>query len=183
MLQIVVPAGEFFDERTERFIQSNGVILQLEHSLLSVSKWESKWKKPWLSKEDNKTPEENLDYIRCMTINKNVDPLAYYCISPEDMERITQYIYDDMTATTFYSYKKTIEEANDVITSEIIYYWMVAANIPFEAEKWHLNRLITLIRVCSHNNNPNKEKLTKADIYARNKAWNAARRKATGSKG
>lgn len=181
MLQIVVQPGEFFDEKNQRFITINGQILRLEHSLVSISKWEAKWKKPFLSKEE-KTVDEFIDYIKCMTISQNVNPLTYYCLSEQNLKDITSYIEDDMTATTISSSDNRRSFSKEVITSELIYYWMTVANIPFECEKWHLNRLLTLIQVCSIKNNPGG-KMSKKETLARNKALNDARRKSLGSKG
>lgn len=174
MLQIVVDGNEFFDEVTEEFVKVKSRKLTLEHSLLSLSKWEAKWKKPFLS-DKNHSPEEFLDYIRCMTVTQNVDPLLYKCLSRKNLEDIKDYITDSHTATTIYSnapqggHKRTI-------TSELIYYWMVANNIPSDYEKWHLNRLLTLIRICSIENNPNKKKMSKSAIHNQNRQLNAARR-------
>lgn len=177
MLQIYVEGNEFFDEDKNEFVQIKGRQLTLEHSLLSLSKWEAKWKKPFLtdSDKDDKTPEENLDYIRCMTITQNVDPLLYKCLSKKNIEDIKEYIHDPHTATTIRS-TKSQSNRHRIITSELIYYWMVANNIPTEYEKWHLNRLLTLIRICAIENNPDKKKMSRREIYEQNRQLNAARR-------
>lgn len=177
MLSIVVPSGEFWDEKNERFINFPGQTLQLEHSLVSVSKWESKWHKPFLSQTD-KTDEETLDYVRCMTLTQNVKPEAYLCLSPENIAQINRYIEDPMTATTFSDNTgdNRPKRRREFITAELIYYWMIAQNIPFECQKWHLNKLLTLIRVCSVKNQPEK-KMSKAQIAKQYSALNAARRK------
>lgn len=180
MLYINVPAGEFWDERNECFINFPGQTLQLEHSLVSLSKWESKWHKPFLSK-DSKTEEETIDYIRCMTLTQNVKPEAYLCLSPSNFAEINKYIEDPMTATTF-GEDKDSKRRREIITAEIIYYWMIAQNIPFECQKWHLNKLLTLIRVCSIKNQPEK-KMSKAQIAKQNAALNAARRKRLNTRG
>jgi len=172
MLQITIPATELWNEIANEFVQKKEQVLQLEHSLVSLSKWESKWCKPFLSRTP-KTYEETIDYIRCMTINQNVDFDIYNGITNDIMNQVSQYIEAPMTATTFSNEKKVIN--NDIITAEIIYYWMVALNIPFECQKWHLNRLLTLINVCNIKNQP-KKKTSKRDIYSRNAALNAARR-------
>lgn len=179
MLRIVVPSAELFDERTNRFVQIQGRELQLEHSLVSVSKWESKWKKPFLGLTA-KTREETLDYIRCMTITQNVDPNVYFGITPQNIKAVNDYIEDSMTATTF---KKTSKGGGrQIITSEIIYYWMVSLNIPMECQKWHLNRLLALIRVCDEKNKPGK-KMSRRDVISQNRALNQARRARSGSRG
>ena len=155
-----VPKVEYFDNIKQEFItiearHIDAVYLKLEHSLMSLSKWESKWKKPFLSKQP-KTQAEMLDYIRCMTVNQNVNPLAYDSLTIEHMKRIHDYMEDSMTATTFRE-EEGKRPNRSVTTAEVIYYEMTALNIPFECEKWHLNRLMTLIRVCSIKNAPPKK--------------------------
>ena len=180
MLRITIPAIELWDENKEEFINTKEQTLQLEHSLVSLSKWESKWNKPFLSK-DTKTEEEELDYIKCMTITQNVDPNVYKFIPLNIREEIKEYINAPMTATWF-SEDKNTKNSSEQITSELIYYWMVAQNIPFECEKWHLNRLITLIKICNIKSQPPK-KMGKKAIMSRNAALNAARRKQLNTKG
>lgn len=180
MLVITIPAVEMFDERTQEFISTKEQTLQLEHSLVSLSKWESKWCKAFLSK-DEKSLEETIDYIKCMTITQNVDPNVYSRLSRSNIEEINNYISAPMTATTFYG--DTQKGSNkETVTSELIYYWMISLNIPMECQKWHLNRLLTLIRVCNIKNSPPK-KMSKREIMSRNAALNAARRKQLNSKG
>lgn len=174
MLKITIPATELFDEKTQTFITVKEQPLTLEHSLLSLSKWESKWHKPFLGKEA-KTFEQQLDYIRCMTITQNVDPSAYYALTQEQLKKIDDYIQDPMTATWFND-KNQPKNGKEVITAEIIYYWMKSLQIPFDCEKWHLNRLLTFIRVCNIKDAPEK-KMSKREIYSRNRALNDARRK------
>lgn len=181
MLRITIAAGnELWDEKKEEFIYPKSVSLQLEHSLVSLSKWESQWHKPFLEKRD-KTVEETVDYIRCMTLTQNVDSAVYGFITNEIIDQVSAYIDNPMTATWF-SNKKKGTNGGEVVTAEIIYYWMVALNIPFECQKWHLNRLLTLIEVCNIKNAP-PEKLSQREIAKRNAALNAARRKALKSKG
>lgn len=179
MLTIVVPEREFFDDEKNTFIYSKETTLQLEHSLVSLSKWEAKWNKPFLSSDD-KTDEEILDYIRCMTVTQNVDKSVYYRLSRENINKINEYINLPMTATTFSD--KNGSRNKEVITAEIVYYWMIALNIPFECQKWHLNRLLTLIKVCTIKNTPPK-KMSKKEIMNRNRALNASRKKALGTRG
>ena len=181
MLTITVPISpEGWDEEKQEFVEPKSQTLQLEHSLVSLSKWESKRQKPFYSKKDMSN-EETLDYIKCMTLTKNVDPDVYNHLTQENIKTILDYIGNPMTATTFG--KETNSGNNrEVITSELIYYWMIASNIPFECQKWHLNRLITLIRVCSIKNAPPKKR-SKRDIMSRNAALNAARRKQFNSNG
>ena len=181
MLQIVIPAVEYWDDEKQEFVQlPKEQKLRLEHSLVSISKWESKWCKPFLSNEA-KTPEETIDYIRCMTLTQNVDPKVYDFLTNENMEQVKAYIEAPMTATWF---PKSHPSKNngEQVTNELIYYWMVAYNIPSEYEKWHLNRLLTLIRVCNVKNQPSK-KMSRRDVMSQNRALNAARRKQLNSKG
>jgi len=180
MLQITIPAVELWDERKQEFITTKEQTLQLEHSLVSISKWESKWCKPFLSKQE-KTFEETLDYIKCMTITPNVDPEVYNYLTNENIEEINNYINAPMTAT-YFSDDKTVKPSREQITAELIYYWMIALNIPFECQYWHLNRLLTLIKVCNIKNQPPK-KMSKKEIMRRNAALNAARRKRLNTKG
>ena len=181
MLRITVPATELWDETANSFIPVEEQTLQLEHSLVSLSKWESKWHKPFFSKEE-KTNEETLDYIKCMTITQNVKPIVYQCLTQDNVLAINSYIEDPMTATTFYNSQDKRKINGEQITAELIYYWMIASSIPFECQKWHLNRLITLIRVCSVKSQPPKkmDKRTLANDYAK---MNAARRAKYNSKG
>ena len=178
MLNIVVPDQEFFNEETQEFFTLKGQTLQLEHSLVSLSKWESKWNKPFLSKNE-KTLKETIDYIRCMTITQNVKPYIYDMLTNENILDINKYIDSPMTATTF---NVNNTPSREIVTSEIIYYWMISLNIPLECQKWHLNRLLTLIRVCNLKNAPSK-KMSKKEIMSRNAALNAARRKKLNTKG
>jgi hypothetical protein len=180
MLQLTIPAIEQWNEQEQEFIQTKGQTLQLEHSLVSLSKWESKWNKPFLTK-DNKTYEETLDYIKCMTITSNVDPKVYYGLTPENIQQINDYIGAPMTATTFKE-NKTGKGGREVVTSELIYYWMIALNIPFECQKWHLNRLLTLIRVCNIKNEPPK-KMSKRQTASHYAQLNAARRQQFNTRG
>lgn len=181
MLRIVVPMSpEGWDEKKQEFVEPKVQVLQLEHSLVSLSKWESKWCKPFLTK-DNKTYEETIDYIKFMTLTQNVKPEVYDYITQENMQEINAYIDAPMTATTF-SEDKNGKRSREIVTSELIYYWMIALNIPFECQKWHLNRLLTLIRVCNIKNAPPK-KMSKHEIASRNAALNAARRKQLNTKG
>ena len=181
MLQITVPVSpEGWDEKKQEFIEPKVQILQLEHSLISLSKWESKWCKPFLSTTE-KTSEETMDYIKCMTITQNVDPDVYNHLTAKNIEEINNYIYAPMTATTF-SEDRNGKSNREIITSELVYYWMVALQIPFECQKWHLNRLLTLVRICNVKNQPPK-KMSKRDVMSRNAALNAARRKQLNTNG
>lgn len=180
MLYLTVKGRELYDSENNRFIDVKTQTIQLEHSLVSISKWEAKWKKPFLS---NKTMsvEETVDYIRCMTITQNVNPYLYFCIDDDNVKEVTAYVYDPMTATWFSKdEKKSPNRA--VYTSEVIYWQMITLGIPFECQKWHLNRLLTLIRVCNEKNAPPK-KLSGRELSNSNRALNAARRKKHNSRG
>lgn len=181
MLQVLVPLGsEQWDEKTEEFIEPEYFPLELEHSLVSLSKWESKWRKPFLSKKE-KTVAETMDYIKCMTVTENVDPHIYDYLTSGNISDIMAYIGESMTATTF-SDDKNAKTNREIVTAELVYYWMIALQIPFECQYWHLNKLLTLIRVCNIKNQPPK-KMSKRDVMNRNAALNAARRKQLNSKG
>lgn len=179
MLKITIPETDLFDEVTEEFIHVKEQTLQLEHSLVSLSKWESKWCKSFLFTKE-KTLEETLDYIKCMTLTQNVSPYVYRCLTRENIQAINDYISAPMTATYFSDDKSG--RGREIVTSELIYYWMIALSIPFECQKWHLNRLLTLIRVCNIKNQPPK-KMSRSAIMSRNAALNAARRKQLGTHG
>lgn len=179
MLKITIPNSDAYNEDTGEFILIKGGDICLEHSLVSIAKWESKWHKPFLSKEP-KTQEETIDYFKCMCITPNVDENIFYSLSQENANKINKYLTDPMTATTFSD--KNSKKSNEIITSEIIYYAMVAYNIPFECQKWHINRLLTLIKVCAEKNKPEK-KMSQKELISRNKELNAARRKALNTRG
>lgn len=185
MLTIKIPPHEekdIWDDKIQEFVHIDGFkgcTLNLEHSLISISKWEAKWHVPFLS--DKKTEEQTLHYIKCMTINQGIIPdNAYDYLTPENIQDISEYINDPMTATTVNNING--EKSHEIITSELVYYWMVALNIPFECEKWHFNRLLQLVAVCNAKNTPPK-KMSRNEIMARNKALNAARRAKYNSKG
>ncbi len=180
MFQLVIKGKESFNETTGEFVYTKDHVLQLEHSLVSISKWESKWRKPFLSKEQ-KSIEEIIDYFRCMTLTQNVDPKVFDSLTVDNMNEINAYIESPMTATIIPEIGNN-RRNTETITSELIYYWMISYQIPFECQKWHLNRLLTLIRVCSVKNTPPK-KQSKRDLMSRNAALNAARKKQLNTKG
>lgn len=174
MLQIIVPAQEMWDEKNERIVAVKEQKLQLEHSLVSISKWESKWHKPFLSNKEM-SMEESLDYYRCMTITQNVNPLVYACLTSKNYAEINSYISDSYSATTFRDKPKP-GRGREIITSELVYYWMISYGIPFKCETWNFNRLMTLIRICEIKNRPPKKR-SQRDIISSYAAENAARRK------
>lgn len=180
MLQVIIPASEQWDELKQEFIYTKEKTLQLEHSLISISKWESRWCKSFFSKQD-KTYEETIDYIKCMTLTPNVNSDVYTCITNDNIKQINDYISAPMTAT-YFSNNGENKSNRETITSELIYYWMIALNIPFECQKWHINRLLTLVQICNIKNKPPK-KMNKREIMNRNAALNASRRKQLNTKG
>ena len=196
-LEIVIPAKEIYNDKTEEFLNIPGATLRLEHSLVSLLKWEQKHKKPYLKKsekdKDDKTPEEVLDYVKCMTINrKDVPDEVYKFLTPIELGKINAYITDPMTATSFnvntgdQGKQAGRPRKQEQITAELIYYWMFSYRIPLEWEKRHLNTLLTLIRVFSIKDSDASgkgNKMSKRDILSQNRALNAARRQALNSKG
>lgn len=175
MIKVTIPAAEFFDESTYKFFTTKETTIALEHSLVSISKWESETEKPFIGKE--LTPEETELYVKCMTITQNVDPLIYSAIPATVMKQISDYINRKQTATWFRDDGQK-RGPKRVVTSELIYYWMIQCGIPWECEKWHINRLLTLIRVCQEENKPNKQL-----SYKERAALNAARKKKFHTKG
>lgn len=180
MLTLNIPETEYYDEDRDEFVTIKSQVLHLEHSLISVSKWESKWKVPFLSAEE-KTHMQILDYISCMAVGP-FDSRVLRALTAEQIDSINSYINDSMTATWFSDKEKRAINKKQVITSEVIYYDMIALQIPFECQKWHLNRLLTLIRVCQEKNKPPK-KISKRELRNRNAALNAARRAQYGTNG
>ncbi len=180
MLSITVKGTEFFDEKSGEFHTTKDQVLNLEHSLISLSKWEGKYHKPFIGKGPE-NEEEMLDYVRCMTITQNVEPYVYRNLSSDNIMDIKKYMEDPMTATWF-SDKRNPKTRQKTVTAELIYYWMFRLNIPIQFEKWHLNRLLTLIRLCNLEDAP-KKKMKPKDIYKQNAELNRMRREQTHSNG
>lgn len=183
MIEIEVAQTRLFDEETNIVTNVPATKLRLEHSLVSISKWEAKYKKPFISDkpEHAKTKEETIEYIKFMTLTQNVDPNVYLALSPKNIQDIADYIDDPMTASFVYDDGKK-KGPKEQITSELIYWWMTSLQIPWEAQKWHLNRLMMLIRIGSVKSQP-EEKKSKSEILARNRALNEARKKKYNTKG
>ena len=179
MLTITIPSYELFNDVTQEFISENERVIHLEHSLLSISEWESRWNKPFLSNME-KTSNEIIDYVRCMTLTEGVPETAYLYIDNEQYKLINDYIAAPMTATTISEPPGKV--SREIMTSELLYYYMIAANIPFECERWHLNRLLTLIRICSIKSQPEKKRPIN-EVMKSNAALNAARKKQFNTKG
>lgn len=178
MLQLQIHGGRLFNEQTEEFVVVKPATIRLEHSLISIQKWESKWHKSYLSLDHPRA--EVLDYVRCMAIDSNVDPNFPLALTPLEIIQIKQYMDDPMTATTFSSLKRE-RPKKKTITAEVIYYWMTLFDIPFECAKWHINQLLTLIKVCSIESHP--PKMSKKEAGAQRSALNRARRAKMGSSG
>lgn len=180
MLKIVVPGVEMFNDETREFTTVGDVVIELEHSLVSLSKWESEFEKPFLGKE-TKTTEEVLAYIKAMTLTPNVSEEIYEKLSEDNIASVHQYIDAKMSGTTFYEVQPEAKN-QETVTAELIYYWMIVFQIPFECDRWHLNRLFTLIRVCNVKQSKPK-KMSRAELAARNRELNARRKAELGTKG
>jgi hypothetical protein len=179
VLRIKVVVAEGYDETSERFLEPETIVIELEHSLLSVSKWESKWEVPFLDTND-KTNEQVLDYIRMMNLGPDLPEDIFSKFTPENFDTINGYINAKMTATWFRENQEP--KSREVITAELIYYWMISLGIPFQFEERHLNQLLTLIKVCNIKNAPSK-KMTSQQAGQRARELNAQRKAAMGTKG
>lgn len=179
MLRLKVVTSEGFDESLGKFVEGDYVVLELEHSLASVSKWESKWEIPFLG-TDKKTTEQVLDYVRMMFSGVEFPEEIFQYFNKKNYDDINEYINAKMTATTFRETKQSA--SREIVTSELIYYWMIALGIPFECESWHLNKLLTLIKVCNIKNQK-PTKMTKQDVVAEQRRLNDERRQTMRSKG
>lgn len=180
-LTITIADKEFLDERTLTFVKVKGATLQMEHSLVSLQKWESKWEVPFLHTE-NKTREQVIDYFKCMTLTQNVQPDVYAYMSEDEIKQITDYINRKMTASWFSNTNPNYKAKREIVTAELIYYWMIKCEIPFECRKWHLNQLMTLIQTFSVKDGK-ATKMSKKEILSQNKARNQMRRARSHSKG
>lgn len=180
MLQLSVTMSESFNEVTSEFLSVDVVVIELEHSLVSLSKWESNFERPFIASRD-KTPEEILWYVKAMTTTPNVPPEVFQNLSQKNVDEINAYINAKMTATWFSEGQKQ-RQTREIVTAEVIYYWMIHLGIPFECQHWHLNKLLTLIRVCNQKNAPEK-KLNKQEIAERNRMLNDQRKAQLKTKG
>lgn len=180
MLTITVGATDFFNEETGSFEIHGGTELQLEHSLVSLSKWEAIHETPFLG-ESKKTPEQLLSYIECMLLTENPPGNLLEKLSKDNVDTVQTYIDRKMTATWFSEVRPQARN-QEVITAELIYYWLTVFHIPFECETWHLNRLFTLVRICSLKQDKPK-KMSRAEVARRNRELNAQRKAQMGTKG
>lgn len=184
MLEITIKATELFNDETQKFINlSEDVTLTLEHSLVSLSKWEQKWEKPFLGR-DERTAPETIDYIKCMTLTPDISPMVYNALDNEVLNQVGEYINAKMTATWFNDipgHART--NSSETITAEIIYYWLVALEIPFEVQEWHLNRLLTLVRVINIKNDPKKKMMPRREAADQQRMLNEERKVRFGTKG
>jgi hypothetical protein len=166
MLEIDVATEESYDEDRSKFVVTDSYRVQLEHSLVSASKWEARWEKAFLGKED-KTQEETLSYVKLMILNDNLPPGVFQKLVENHLEQVQTYISAPMTATKLRNDPNSAQ-SRETITTELIYYWMISLNVPVQFERWHLNRLITLIRVINFKNSP-KKKMSAAERKALNR--------------
>lgn len=184
MLNITIAEGEAFDEEKQRFVSSPETKLSLEHSLFSISKWEQKWELPFLATED-KTQEQSMSYIQMMNTAPEVSPETLVFLNSQQLKQISDYMNAKMTATWFREVPTQTNRNGEIITAELVYYWMTALNIPFECQHWHFNTLLTLIKVCNEKNKPpnKRNKMGKADMLAQRRALNEQRLAQSGSRG
>lgn len=172
MLEITIPRTEMFDDKAGKYYYVESETLSLEHSLIAISKWEAKWCKPFFGRGE-KTQEQVIDYVKCMTVNKVKSPIIYECLSSTNFKQILEYIESKQSATWFQEDKHGGNK--ETITSELIYYWMIACNIPFECQKWHINRLLTLVRVCQLKQQDPK-KMSQSEMIRQRAKLNAERK-------
>lgn len=183
MLELFIPKQEKYNSKENTFVSIEDTVLQLEHSLKSVQKWEAKWKKPFLGKEE-KTMDQLVSYISCMTLNDRVDPNVYFFLTYSDIQKTVDYIEDGMTATWFSNDTRIggSNKSGEVITAEVIYYWMVTFRVPVEFENWHLNQLLTLLKVINIKSGGEK-KMSKKEAAMERAMLNKQRRAALKTKG
>lgn len=179
MLELKIPEAEYYDESTNSFVQLPAATLRFEHSLLAISKWESKYEKPFLSNGE-KTPKELLDYFQCMRLDDG-PPRDLHRLPESSIKDLHRYMNLKYSATTFRD-RPNGARSGEVVTSELMYYWLTVYQIPFECETWHLNRLMALIRICSIKNAP-KKKMRRSEILAQNRALNEQRLAQMGTTG
>lgn len=181
MLKIEVPGKEYWDEEREVIVTVDPTVLYLEHNLLSLSEWEAIYKKPFLLDKREETQEENLAYIQCMSLNGPIEDSVLKSLTEAQWQEIQEYIKSSQTATTINSVSK--KSRKRIVTSEVIYSWMIMQNIPKEFETWHLGRLMTLIEVVSIESNPKKKKRSSYDVAKQYHDLNARRLAASGGSG
>lgn len=180
MYELKVKGGELYNNLTKEFIYVKPHTLIIEHSLISLHAWEAIWHIPFLG-DQKLNYEQIVSYIKCMTLNHDVDPNIYLFITDENIKEVNAYIDNPMTATWFGdglgTSKKKKKRAGRIVTAELLYYYMLSLNIPFECRKWHLNQLITLIKVCNEENETPNKKVSKRDFIKRRDEINEMRKK------
>jgi len=180
MLTIIIPEQENYDEATQKFVIAPSVTVQIEHSLASLSKWEGIWEKPFLS-DVPKTSKEAGSYIECMVVN-TIPEGTLSRLTSSDKSKISKHIEAKMTATWFSNIANR-PPSREIITAEIIYFWLVTLTIPFDpCQDWHLNRLLALVKTCNLKNAPPK-KMNTSDAMARQRELNAQRQAQLQTKG
>lgn len=180
MLTITIPAGELYSAQ-DGFVYTEATIIHLEHSLVAIAKWEAKWHKAFFSKRP-RTAEESFDYIKCMCIEEDIDPLVFLNITKEDAARIEEYMQDPQTASYIWSPTGDVE-SREATTNELIYYWMISLQIPFECQYWHINHLLSLIRVCNAKNDNGSKRVSEDEMRRQYAELNKQRRAMWNTKG
>jgi hypothetical protein len=170
-----------WDEETETFVEHIVSSIDFEHSLASMSKWESKWEQAFLGRTE-KTAEQVYDYLSMMCLTPGVTREQILGLSQENFTQINEYIESQQTATKF-AEQPNRRGSGEQITSDLVYYWMVAFRIPWEAQYWHLNKLLALVRICNAKQSGKTQKVPRHDTAQRNRDLNAERRKKYGTSG
>lgn len=159
---------ELFDEETNTFLHPVGKKLHLEHSLLSISKWEAEWEIPFLNTD--KTSEQSLSYIKCCVLDDDFDELLLNTLSDKNILDFNAYLSKGMTAKKIIDLRSSLSQkrksrrpaSQKALTSEDIYYSMIQFHVWKECEEWPLQRLLSLLQLCSLKSNSTGE-MSKSD--------------------